>query len=263
MFIDTHTHLYTEEFDDDRSDVIARAVAAGAEALLLPNIDEASIAPMLALHDAYPGLCFPMMGLHPTELPADPAPLLQRMEALLSAEGLPYVAIGEVGIDLYWDTSRRTEQMAVFRQQAEWAIRYDLPLVVHCRSGHQELLEAIGSLADKLPSGVFHCFGGTAAEARELLSTFPQFVLGIGGVVTFKKSTLPQVLAEVVPLNRIVVETDAPYLSPTPHRGKRNEPTFIPLIMAKIAEIYACSIDEVAHQTTATARRIFPRISSH
>lgn len=257
MFIDTHTHPYVEEFDADREDVIARAVEAGAEALLLPNIDEASIAPMLALCEAHRGLCYPMMGLHPTELPAEPAPTLRRMEALLADPASPYVAVGEVGIDLYWDASRRDEQIAVFDEQIRWAVRYQLPLVIHSRSAHRDLVTTLAPYADQLPGGVFHCFGGTEAEARELLETFPRFVLGIGGVVTFKKSTLPATLAAAVPLSRIVVETDAPYLAPTPHRGHRNEPAYIPLVLTKLAEVYHTTPDVIARETTATARRLF------
>ncbi|KQM08089.1 MAG: hydrolase TatD, partial [Candidatus [Bacteroides] periocalifornicus] len=140
---DTHTHLYAEEFDADRDEMLARAVAAGAKRLFLPNIDANSVGPMLALCDAYPDLCRPMMGLHPTELPPDPAPLLEQMERMLSVPGHPFVAVGEVGVDLYWDASRKTEQMEVFRRQVEWSLRLDLPLVIHTRSAHAELLEVL------------------------------------------------------------------------------------------------------------------------
>ena len=184
QFIDTHTHIYTEEFDDDRLMVMERALQAGARMLLLPNIDEASIDPMLQICQNYPGVCFPMMGLHPTELPSDPWPLLDRMEQRLAAPNNPYVAVGEVGIDLYWDDSRRDEQIAVFKHQAQWAMRYHLPLMVHSRAAHRDLVDTLLPMKDEL-TGVFHCFGGTAEEARELLDTFPGFVLGIGGVLTF------------------------------------------------------------------------------
>lgn len=253
-FIDTHSHIYGEEFDEDRNDVVSRALEAGAEYILLPNIDANSVGPMLTLCDDYPQLCRPMMGLHPTELPDDPTPLLDQMEQMLATG--KYIAVGEVGVDLYWDASRREEQMEVFRRQAEWSIRFGLPLVIHSRSAHAELMEVLSPLKDRLPGGIFHCFGGTADEARELL-TFPGFVLGIGGVVTFKKSTLPAILKECVPLDRIVVETDAPYLAPTPHRGKRNESAYIPLIIEKLADVYATTPDEVARVTTATAKRLF------
>lgn len=262
MFIDTHTHIYTEEFGADRDAVVARAVGAGAAALLLPNIDEASIAPMLRLCRQYPGQCFPMMGLHPTELPSSPAPLLDRMENALQQPSHPYVAVGEVGIDLYWDTARRDEQIAVFRRQAEWAVRYGLPLVVHSRAAHAELVQTLLPLREELSGGVFHCFGGTAEEACQLLEMFPRFVLGIGGVLTFRKSTLPEVLRSTVPVDRIVVETDAPYLAPVPHRGKRNEPSFVPYVLQQLAQVYDLPVDKVAAVTTATARRVFPRLNN-
>ena len=257
-FIDTHTHLYTEEFDADRAEMLKRARQAGCRALLLPNIDEASIAPMLQMCQDYPDMCYPMIGLHPTELPQhNVADTLQRMEALLSSPNHPFVAIGEVGIDLYWDTTRREEQIAVFRQQIEWAIRHHLPLVVHTRSAHREVVDTLRPYAHQLSGGIFHCFGGTTDEAHELLATFPQFLLGIGGVVTFKKSTLPEVLKTTVPQERIVVETDAPYLAPTPHRGKRNEPAFLPLVLQKLAEVYNTTPEEMATITTHNAQSIF------
>lgn len=261
MFIDTHTHIYTEEFAADRPEVVSRAIEAGAAALLLPNIDEASIAPLHELCESYPNLCFPMMGLHPTELPPAPVTLLDRMEKMLAAPAAPYVAVGEVGVDLYWDSSRRDEQIAAFARQAEWAVRFGLPLVVHSRAAHRETVDTLLPLAGEL-SGVFHCFGGTADEAHELLTAFPRFALGIGGVLTFKKSTLPAVLREVVPLSRLVVETDAPYLAPTPHRGKRNEPAYVPLVIARLAEVYALPADEVSRQLMQNTLRLFPKVAA-
>ena len=266
-FVDTHSHIYGEEYDEDREAVVERAIAAGALKILLPNIDANSIGPMLALCDAYPEVCHPMMGLHPEELPEDPSFLLGQMKRMLDAQAVKtadgrisnrtYVAIGEVGIDLYWDASRKAEQIEVFRQQVEWSIAYQLPLVIHTRSAHRELVDTLAPYRDQLFGGIFHCFGGTADEARELL-TFPGFSLGIGGVVTFKKSILPQALAEAVPLDRIVLETDAPYLTPAPHRGKRNESAFVPHIIAKLAEVYQTTPETVAATTTETALRTFP-----
>lgn len=256
-FIDTHTHLYTEEFDADRDAVVGRAVEAGAVALLLPNLDEASLPALLRMCRDYPGLCRPMIGVHPTELPANPAPLLLRLERMLAEPGHPFVAVGEVGIDLYWDRTRRDEQIAVFRQQAEWSVRYGLPLVVHARAAHRETVETLLPLRDRLPGGVFHCFGGTEEEARELLSLFPQFMLGIGGVLTFKKSALPAVLRAAVPPERVVVETDAPYLAPHPHRGKRNEPAYVPLVLRKLSETYGLPPEEMAAQVLRNSLRLF------
>ena len=260
MFIDTHSHPYTEEFNDDREDVIARARQAGADLLLLPNIDEASIKPMLKLCQEHPDLCRPMMGLHPTELPNgkdEVDRVLNDMERRLEEPGNPYIAVGEVGLDLYWDDTRREEQVAVLQRQAAWAVRFHLPLVIHSRAAHRLLVDTLLPFAEDIPAGIFHCFGGTTEEAQELLERFPQFALGIGGVVTFKKSTLPATLSAVVPLNRIVVETDCPYLAPTPHRGKRNEPAFIPLVINKLADIYQVPAENIARQTSETARRVF------
>lgn len=259
MFIDTHTHIYTEEFSADREEVVQRAMEAGAVKLLLPNIDERSIGQLSDLCEAHPGLCLPMMGLHPTELPPNPDSLLQRMEKMLAEEENPYVAIGEVGIDLYWDSSCREKQIEVFRQQANWAVRYHLPLMIHARSAHREIIDTLLPMANDL-TGVFHCFGGTAEEAHELLSLFPGFVLGIGGIVTFKKSKLPAVLHAEVPSTRIVVETDAPYLAPHPYRGKRNEPSFLPLVIAKLAEIYDMPVRNMENELLATTSQVFPAI---
>ena len=259
MFIDTHTHLYTEEFDEDRPAVVERALQAGARHILLPNIDEASWEPMQRMCADYPGVCFPMMGLHPTELPADPWPLLERMEHELQQPEHPYVAVGEVGIDLYWDDTRKEEQIRVFAHQADWAQRYGLPLMIHSRSAHRELVDTLLPWKDSL-TGVFHCFGGTLEEAEELLRTFPGFVLGIGGVLTFKKSKLPAVLRAAVPLSRIVLETDAPYLAPTPHRGQRNETSYIPLVIDKLVDIYELPREEVENQLLENTYRIFPKL---
>ena len=258
--IDTHTHIYGEEFDEDRTAVITRALEAGVRYLLLPNIDAASWKPMLQLCESHPGVCFPMLGLHPTDLPENPQSLLDRMEQELENAAHPYVAIGEVGIDLYWNDTRATEQVAALQRQAEWAIRYNLPLIIHSRAAHRLLVDTLLPFADKLPGGIFHCFGGTAEEAKELLSVFPRFVLGIGGVVTFKKSSLPEVLKTQVPLSRIVLETDAPYLAPTPYRGKRNEPAYLTLVKQKLAEIYDVSPTEVERATTETTLRTFPKL---
>ena len=257
QFIDTHTHIYSEEFDEDRADVVDRALKAGAQKIILPNIDEASIPQMMQMCSDYPGVCLPMMGLHPTELPEDPKPLLDKMEALLAAPDAPYVAVGEVGIDLYWDQSRREEQIEVFRRQIEWSIRFQLPLSIHMRSAHRDMVETMRPYREQLVGGVFHCFGGTAEEAAELLELFPNFAFGIGGVATFKKSQLPAILKTTIPLDHVVLETDAPYLAPTPHRGKRNEPSFIPLIIEKLADAYEMHPEKIGEITTQNALRTF------
>ena len=256
--IDTHAHIYTPEFDADRDAMLARARAAGLSTILAPCIDAASVAPMLALADRYPDLVRPMLGLHPTELPDAPEATLEAMEQMLMRDKGRFAAVGEVGLDFYWDASRREEQIAAFQRQAEWAVRFRLPLMIHARSAHRELVNALLPFEpDLVRGGVFHCFSGSAEEAAELLRRFPRFVLGIGGVLTFRKCRLPDVLAAVVPLDCIVLETDAPYLAPVPYRGRRNEPAYLVHVVDKLAEIYGLDAAEVARVTTATARRLF------
>ena len=259
-FIDTHTHLYTEEFATDADAVVMRAVESGATHLLIPSIDLDSFPTLMDLCRRHPGVCLPMIGMHPTEMPENPHEALDRMEDVLEKDPSAFVAIGEIGVDLYWDTTRKAEQIDIFVRQLEWAVRYQLPISIHARSAHREVVETLLPFADKIPSGVFHCFGGTADEARELLDKFPHFTLGIGGVLTYKKSTLPAVLRSQVPLDRIVVETDAPYLTPHPHRGKRNEPSYIPYIIEKLAEIYEVTNEEVCQTLLKTSYQMFPRM---
>lgn len=256
--IDTHSHIYGPEYDEDRELVVRRAQQAGVERIFLPNINEASIAPMLSLCHSFPGYCYPMMGLHPEDVAEDYLQVLGRMEELLKDSSHPYIAIGEVGLDFYWDVSLSKQQIDAFGRQIEWAVQYNLPLMIHSRNAHAELVQTIRSYASEGLSGVFHCFGGTLDEAQELLS-FDNFVLGIGGVSTFKKSPLPQVL-QSVPLQRIVLETDSPYLSPVPYRGKRNESSYVVEVMRKVAEIYNVTSEEVEKITNANVKRIFSRV---
>lgn len=258
--IDTHSHIYEPEFDADREDVIMRAKQAGVEYILLPNINADSIAPMLDLCRRHLGYCFPMLGLHPEDVvPATYKQVLSDMVKLLEAPNHPYIAIGEVGLDYYWDQSNAKEQEEAFRRQIEWAVEYQLPLAIHSRSAHRQLVAALAEYRNETLTGVFHCFGGTAEEAQELLQ-FPGFVLGIGGIVTYKKSTLPEVLTSV-PLERIVLETDAPYLAPVPYRGKRNESAFMAETLLKVAHIYNVSVQQAEDTTNNNARRIFKRIN--
>ena len=252
---DTHSHIYGSEFADDVEQVIARARAVGVERILLPNINAESIEPMLALCRQHPGYLFPMMGLHPTDLTPDYRQVLDQMERLLAEPGHPYVAVGEVGLDYYWDKSLYAEQQLAFRRQVEWAVAYRLPLMIHSRAAHRELVDILNEYRGCGLTGVFHCFGGSLDEARELLS-FEGFVLGIGGVATYKKSTLPQVLPHV-PLERIVLETDAPYLAPVPHRGQRNESAFLAETLRAVADIYKVEPCEVEKCTNDTVKRIF------
>lgn len=259
--IDTHSHIYEPVFDADREEVVMRARQAGVECILLPNINAQSIGQMLDMCRRNPGYCFPMLGLHPEDIGEDYVQVLADMKALLDAPGHPYVAIGEVGLDYYWDKSKVKEQDEVFRTQIEWAIEYRLPLMIHCRSAHRRLVETMSEYRDEALSGVFHCFGGTAEEALELLQ-FPGFMLGIGGVVTYKNSPLPKTL-QSVPLERIVLETDAPYLTPVPYRGKRNESAYVVEVLRKVAYIYNVSEQEAESVTNSNAKRIFQLINPH
>lgn len=258
--IDTHSHIYEPTFNADREEVIMRARKAGVECILLPNINAESIEQMLDLCHLQPGYCFPMMGLHPTDIEENYKQILTEMESLLATPDHPYIAIGEVGLDYYWDKSKAREQEETFRIQIEWAIKYHLPLSIHARNAHRQLVTALTEYRDEPLSGVFHCFGGTKEEALELLD-FPDFVLGIGGVVTYKNSPLPETLTSV-PLERIVLETDSPYLAPVPYRGKRNESAYVVEVLRKVAQIYNTSEQEVERVTNDNTKRIFPLINA-
>ena len=207
----------------------------------------------------YPGYCFPMLGLHPEDIEEDYRQVLANMKAMLEAPDHPYVAIGEVGLDYYWDKSKIKEQEETFRTQIEWAIEYHLPLMIHSRSAHNQLVAAIKEYKGEALSGVFHCFSGSKEVAQELLQ-FSDFMLGIGGVVTYKNSHLVETLS-TVPLERIVLETDAPYLAPIPYRGKRNESSYVVEVLRKIALIYNVSEQQVTDITNSNAKRVFQRIN--
>ena len=253
-FVDTHTHLFVQEFDGDRNAAVQRALEAGVTRLCLPSITEESIPAIMAMCEEFPGVCYPMIGLHPTELGDDYKAVLDRMYARLKSDNR-YIAVGEVGLDFYWDDTRKREQLEAFDTQIEWAHETGLPLAIHSRSAFDELYDMMEAHRGKGLTGVFHCFSGSEDEARKLLS-FDGFSLGIGGVVTYKKSTLPAVLANV-PLERIVLETDSPYLPPVPFRGKRNESAYVPYIAEFLAGVYGCSVEEVARVTTGNAERLF------
>lgn len=256
--IDTHTHLFVEEFDDDRDAAVQRAAQAGVSRLCLPCITEQSIAPMMDMCRRHPDMCRPMIGLHPTEVDDRYIARLDAMRALLVGE-CPFIAVGEVGLDFYWDDSRKAQQTDAFERQMEWARDMCLPLVIHSRNAFEELCAAMERHHGDALTGVFHCFTGTRDEARRLLA-HEGFMLGIGGVLTYKKSTLPDVLASTVPLDRIVLETDSPYLAPVPHRGKRNESAYIVRTAEFLAGVYGVDADTVARITTENARRVFPKI---
>lgn len=253
QFVDTHTHIYTPEFDVDRPDVVLRALENGVTHMILPNIDVASIAPMQRLCQSNPSVFSMAMGLHPSEVNADFTDTLAVIKSELFSSPDDYVAVGEVGIDLYWDTTFCQQQMDVFERQLTWADTLGKPVIIHCRNGLDQTLDVLSTHPNI--RAIFHCFGGDCADVDKIRRVGDYF-FGIGGVVTFKKSTLPEALP-VIGLDRIVTETDAPYLAPTPFRGKRNESAYIPLIAQKIADVLNTDIATVSQQTTANATSIF------
>ena len=258
-FIDTHTHLDGTEFDNDREAVVLRAKDAGVKAVFLPAIDVASSQKIISVCRQYPGYAYPMVGLHPEEVRSDYAQQLDQLYDMLkddSHDDCKWIAIGEVGLDYYWSREFENEQLAAFERQVEWSIETRLPLMIHCRKAQNEMVHLLRRYEKELPGGVFHCFTGNDKEAAELLQ-FERFVLGVGGVLTFKKSHLPEVLPAAVPIDRIVLETDSPYMAPTPHRGERNESAFVALVLEKMAESYGVSKEEMALHTNKTVKRVF------
>lgn len=251
-FVDTHTHIYQPEFNADRDAAIERAISSGVEYMLLPNIDCESVEPMMKVHADYPGHCIPMMGLHPSSVKEDFKSQMDSISAWV--ENGSWCAIGETGIDLYWDTTFAKEQEEVFRTHIGWALQHDLPLVIHSRNSFQEIINILKEYRNSSLRGVFHCFPGSFEQAEEAIKC--NFLLGIGGVVSFKNAKLARVVAEVG-LEHLVLETDSPYLAPEPYRGKRNESSYIPLIAQKIADIKALPLEEVAEKCTLNALKLF------
>ena len=249
---DTHAHLYVEEFDADRDDVMRRALEAGVTRFFIPAIDASYSARMQALKEAWPGQVFLMSGLHPTHVKENWKEELRLVEEQLSTGA--YVAVGEIGIDLYWDRSRLAEQTEAFRRQIALARAHRLPIVIHCRESFEEIFEVLE--AEKGPGlrGIFHCFTGTREQAWKAISY--QMKLGIGGVSTFKNGKIDTFLHEI-PLEHIVLETDSPYLAPVPYRGKRNEPAYLRQVLTKLAAVYGKSEEEIAAITTANSREVF------
>ena len=253
--IDTHSHIFSEEFKEDLSEVIARAKEIGVEKIFMPNIDDTSVEDMLNVCQAYPDYCFPMIGFHPTSVEGPDAIYKVREMKKHLVEGHPYIAVGEVGLDLYWNKTWLKEQQLILDEQIQWALEWNLPLVIHCREAFPELFQVLEPYKHTGLTGVFHSFTGTVDEARELMD-YSRFMIGINGVVTFKKSTLPEVLQEV-PLTKLVLETDSPYLAPVPFRGKRNETSYVKRVAVKLAELYEREIGEVERQTTENALKVF------
>lgn len=251
-FIDSHAHIFSDEFDEDRDGVMSRALAAGVRQIFLPNIDTGTIDAMLDIERRFPGMAFPMMGLHPCSVKGNVEQELDVIHGWLRKRR--FSAVGEIGLDFYWDLAYKSQQLAAFSTQIDWALIYDLPVVIHSRNSTRECIDLVRSKQQGSLRGVFHCFGGTPEEAREIIGL--GFFLGIGGVVTFKKSALPEVLADIG-LEHLLLETDAPYLAPVPYRGKRNESAYIPLIAEKIAAIKRLPVEEVARITSGNALSLF------
>lgn len=254
MYFDTHTHLYSEEFNDDRSAMIERALNAGVSRFYLPNVDSESIEGMLMLEQQYPGVCFPMMGLHPCSVKENYHEELEIVKSWLVKK--TFCAIGEIGMDLYWDKTFVTQQEIAFREQIDLALHYNYPIIIHCRDAFNEIFSVLDSYKI-LPKGIFHCFSGNHEQAEKILS-YQTFKLGIGGVLTFKNSGLDKVV-EGIDLKHLVLETDAPYLAPAPHRGKRNESAYLTLVAKKLAELKNCSEETISNITSQNAISIFEK----
>lgn len=278
--IDTHTHFDAEEFDEDRAEAFARAREAGVGKVFLPAIDVKTTHAVLALAKEYPGYAYPMIGLHPEEVKEDWKEQLAELRKMLeehrmignanpagesgnanpagdSPQFSDFIAIGEVGLDYYWSREFENEQLEAFEEQVKWSVETGLPLMIHCRKAQNEMVHLLRKYEKELPGGVFHCFTGNQKEAEELLS-FDKFVLGVGGVSTFKTSHLREDLPAVVPLDRIVLETDSPYMAPVPYRGKRNESAFVVEVLKTLAKAYGISEEEFARQTNLNVERVFP-----
>lgn len=253
--IDTHSHIYLPEFDEDRDAVVSRAIDAGVKTVLLPNIDASTMPALLDMVAAYPALCRPMAGLHPTSVAEGYAAELDVVRRNLDNVG-GLVAVGEIGLDLYWDTTYRRQQMEAFDAQLDMAAEHDLPVVIHCRNAFDDMMDILENhLRVHDIRGVAHSFTGTVCQAERLMSDTNLYV-GVNGIVTFKKSDLPQVLRHI-PIDRVVPETDAPYLAPVPHRGRRNESAFVVDVVRKIAEVYGLDFDKTAAVMEANARKLF------
>lgn len=255
--IDTHDHIYLEDFDPEQDKLIKEAQDSGIDTLLLPNVDLETIARMHDLCDRYPGFAYPMMGFHPTSVTADYAEKLKTVESWLGKRS--YCGIGEIGIDLFWDKTYRQQQIEVFEEQLRWSIDLDLPVAIHTRDAYPEVLDVLYKVGPDKLSGVFHSFTGTAEELEEV-KKFPAFKIGINGVVTFKNSKLGEVLQNTN-MSQIVLETDAPYLSPVPYRGRRNEPLFIWKTAEKLAQIYQISLEEVVMKSRKNALSVFKNVN--
>lgn len=257
MFIDSHAHLYSEQFDEDRDEMLQRAKEAGIEKVFLPNVDLSSVDIMHKLEDSSNGFCVSMMGLHPCSVKEGYKEVLNELKTWLDKRS--YAAIGEIGIDLFWDKTTLDIQLEAFKTQLQWAFEYQLPVSIHSRDSTREILDVLFANKKILTGGVMHCFTGTLEEAEEAVAL--GFYLGFGGSSTYKNTTLIPVI-ENIPLEKMVLETDAPYLTPVPHRGKRNESSYIPLVAERIATIKNIPVEEVARVTTQNALNLFKKQNS-
>ena len=249
--IDTHCHIDEEAFDADREEVIARQQESGVEAMIVPGVNVASVETVLQVCHAHPGYCYPALGLHPEDVKADWQEQLAVVEAAIRAHRDELVAIGEIGLDYYWDKTYKEEQKEVLRRQLLLAAELDLPVILHNREATEDIVRIVREVGGR---GVFHCFNGSKETAQQILDM--GFYLGIGGVLTFKNSKLAEKM-DVVPLERILLETDAPYMAPVPHRGERNESRFMIQVAERLAQVYNCTIEDMISATTANAKRLF------
>ena len=254
MLIDTHTHLYLEEFQPNPQDVVTRAIEAGVEQMIFPNVDLSTIAPMQNLHNLFPENTFMAMGLHPTEIKDSWVEDLAKVKTEFNQNQNEYIAVGEIGIDLYWDKTYCDEQMQALEQQFNWATESNIPVIIHCREGLDEILEVLDGMSTK-PQGVFHSFGGTNEDV-DRIRKYGDFYFGINGIVTFKNSKLRDTLP-AIGIDRILLETDAPYLAPVPHRGNRNESAYLIHTAAHIAQHLSLTAEDVAINTTNNAKKLF------
>lgn len=252
IFTDTHAHLYSSQFDYDRDEMIQRALKAGVNRFFIPAIDSSYFEKMLALEKSYPNNTFLMMGLHPTHVKENVEEELAFVKKWLDCRN--FYAIGEIGIDLYWDKTFIQQQQDAFKTQIRWAKEKKLPIVIHCRESFDEIFEVLESEKSDDLRGIFHCFTGTKEQAKKAISF--NMKLGIGGVATFKNGKIDRFLNEI-PLEHMVLETDAPYLAPTPYRGKRNESSYLTLVAQKLASIYDCPVEDIAKITTKNSKDVF------
>lgn len=254
--IDTHTHIDGEEFEEDRDSIVERARQAGVTKILLPNIDMMSLLAMDEACNMYGDICRPMYGLHPTSVAED---YKEQLQAIFAAAEMDkrIVGVGEIGLDLYWDDKYKAEQSDAFAWQIDYAIRKRLPMSIHIRNAFEQMYEVFGRFEGVQLVGSLHCFSGTKEDAKRCIDSYPNLMYGVNGTFTYKKSALPEIFSELIPLEKVLLETDAPYLSPGKYRGKRNEPSYLPIVVERLSEVYGVSIGEVERITDNNAKRMF------